>query len=950
MKVFLRILIALSWLLLQGCGGGSSAESLDSSVRIGYISKQNIIPAVWEFSFENDEALQSFQWQFSDDTFSSRVSGQQRQVVHTFTESGVHKVRLLYTTVDGKEGVVESDVIVKAGSVSGDLFAALNTLVDVDTRDTKEPSDENNSFATAQPLTASSRIAGVVDSNDPIDVYQVQLQKDQSINVQVADQINQTFAAIRVQVFTSDHIDTAIFEATTQPDAGHLSLPFIAPSTDRYFIKLTAISPQAFNTSAGIQNSHGIYSLHVDVAADYSHFVAGELVVMMKNQREYQAQGISSKMDLGRIKGLSLTSARQFMATKNIAFSRELDDNSHWQTLQVAKLLATQEDVLYAEPNWRRYPSAATEPSFNTLSNVSDPLFSSQWHYAAINLESAWESMNSRGSDAVIVAILDTGVLINHPDLSANLIAGYDFIDDDTDANDPGDKSINGQQSSFHGTHVAGTVAAIEGSAINGGIGGTGVAPGVKIMPVRVLGSEGGTSLQVIAGLCFAAQLNSSDHSLCRNVPVGSTADVINLSLGGANFSNTEQAVYNAVMDKDIIVIAAAGNKATSVPYYPAAYDNVISVSATNRKTELASYSNFGDRIDVAAPGGDFSVDDGVLSTLGDDSNGSARLTYGYLQGTSMAAPHVAGVAALMKSIKPELTHNEFRGLLTAGDLTQDIGSTGQDYLYGFGLIDAHKSVLKLIENARPQILSSVGDVFFDVSQIQRQFTLSARGVDETALGTINVTIAGSENGDDSSWLTLDRTQGLGQYTLTAVRGDRVEGRYNARIVISSDRADIDDVVINVVLQVGNAALSANAGVQYVVLFSANAVANELGKLEGVAGDNGLRVSNGKYSYRIEDLEKGDYTILAGSDLDFDGSICDGGESCGQYPTLSQKGILTISEDNPNLNIDLTVNYLTTSIGTSAFHLFDELAPQPVEKFSHETSSEYKTTLQAPDP
>ena len=354
---------------------------------------------------------------------------------------------------------------------------------------------------------------------------------------------------------------------------------------------------------------------------------------------------------------------------------------------------------------------------------------------------------------------------------------GYDFIDGDSNANDPGDKSINGQRSSFHGTHVAGTVAAVEGD----NIGGTGVAPGVKIMPVRVLGPKGGTSMEVISGLCFAAQLTSGDNALCSNVPSGNAAHIINLSLGGPGFSNTEQAVYQAIIDKGIIVIAAAGNEATSEVSYPAGYDNVISVSATNRKTEKASYSNFGRTIDVAAPGGDFSVDKGVLSTWGNDLSGSVRLTYGYLQGTSMASPHVAGVAALMKSIKSDLTHNEFRGLLIAGKLTQDIGASGKDDLFGYGLIDAQKAVLELLSSAGPQILSSVSNVFFDVSQSTRNFTLSAAGVtNESELGNVTYQIMGADNGQGGSWLSLSRPSGLGNYIATVNRGDMVEGTHEA--------------------------------------------------------------------------------------------------------------------------------------------------------------------------
>jgi serine protease len=930
------LILLLVSVLLQGCSesvGGSLFASDD--VQIGYVSKEDIIPARWEFSLESDEEIASIQWQFSDENFENHSSAQSERVTHTFTQAGLHRIRLQYETVGGKSGMAENEVIIQSGSISGTIFGALNTLVDVDTREPEEPNAENNSFASAQPLASNSRLSGVVDANDPVDFYQVQLQRDQTINLQVADQVNNSFEAIQFQVFSSDNINTPLFEASTQPGTGHLGTPFLTPDNGSYFIKLTAISPTSSEVLVEGElkelNSHGNYSLQIEAAITNADFVAGELIVMMKqatgnntsSQFKTQAQGLNpiqglvTRADLGRIKTLSLTSARQFMATKNINFSVSLANNSRWQTLQVARLLSAQDDVLYAEPNWRRYPSVLSPQ------NLTDPLYSSQWHYDSINLESAWQAMDSRGRAEVIVAVLDTGVLTAHPDLVSNLVPGYDFIDGDADANDPGDRSISGQRSSFHGTHVAGTIAAAAND-----VGGTGIAPGVKIMPVRVLGQDGGSSFEIIAGLCFAAQLNSGNNSLCRNVPSGSPADIINLSLGGPDFSVTEQAVYDAVMNKGIIVIAAAGNESTSVPTYPAAYRDVISVSATNRNTELASYSNFGNLIDVAAPGGDFASDQGVLSSWGDDLSGTTELTYGYLQGTSMAAPHVAGVAALMKSVDPGLTHEIFRAHLVAGLLSQDIGDVGKDNKFGYGLIDAHKAVLALLGNGTPKILTSDSSVFFDVSQVARSFTLIESGVDDVSeLGVITTTINNTR-----SWLTLNKQSGLGEYIATVDRGGLVEGVYEASITVTSSLSGIDDVVITVVLQIGNALLTANAGVQYVLLIDPDAKPNADGTIPSEAGSRALIANNGQYSYEITGISKGQYIISTGSDLDLDNVICDAGESCGQYPTLAQSSILVISEEQPSLDINMTVNYLTSSIGVASVFGGELITSRAIEK------------------
>ena len=916
-------------ILLSGCSESSDSAGGFSNdvVEIGYLSKENVIPAVWEFSFDANEELSSIQWQFSDEDFVSHSSARNENVTHTFNQAGVHQIRLRYETASGKSGTAANDVIIQSGSISGTIFAALNTLVDVDTREPAEPNAENDSFASAQPLAANSRLSGVVDIDDTVDFYQVQLQKDQTINLQVADQVFNSFESIQFQVFTDLDTVTPLFNANTQAGSGHLDTPFTVPESGSYFIKLTAISPTPPGVGANEIHSHGNYSLQIEAAIESADFVAGELIVMMKESNQAQAKiqiqglnqfkGLATRMDLGRIKALSVTSARQFMAAKNISFSASLDNDSRWQTLQVARLLAAQDDVLYAEPNWKRYPTALSPP------DVTDPLYSSQWHYDSINLESAWQEMGSRGNAAVTVAVLDTGVLTTHPDLDGNLVPGYDFIDNDTNANDPGDKSIGGQRSSFHGTHVAGTIAAEMNN-----IGGTGIAPGVKIMPVRVLGRDGGSSSQIIAGLCFAAQLSTGNNPSCNNVPSADAVDIINLSLGGPGFSDIEQAVYKAVIVKGIIVIAAAGNEATSAPFYPAGYGEVISVSATNRNTELASYSNFGSLIDVAAPGGDFASDQGVLSSWGDDLNGTAELTYGYLQGTSMAAPHVAGVAALMKSIDPGLTHEVFRAHLIGGDLTQDIGDTSKDNKFGYGLIDAHKAVLAVSGIGVPKILTSANSVFFDVSQVTRSFTLIHSGVAEaTDLDTVTVEI-----GSEGSWLALNKTEGLGEYIATVTRGSMLEGSYETKITVSSTVSGIDDVEIAVILQIGNAELTANAGVQYVLILDADVEATADGVFPSVAGSRALLAAQGEYSYQITGLEKGRYTVSTGSDLDFDNVICDAGESCGQYPTLAQSSILVISEEQPALDINMTVNYLTSSIGAASVFDGELITPRAIEK------------------
>lgn len=945
--------LALSMLifLLAGCtppddksSACSSAYNQDSGVRISTVGTPEFIaPATWVFEPVENFELVSYQWSFSDDPNSQVNPTYTRTAEHTFKEPGRYRVCLRYTTGGGAKSSVESEVIIGAGSISGTITAALNTDVDVDTRDPNEPYVNNNSFDDAQIISSSARLSGVVDQYDREDFYQVYLQSGQRITLGITEEGPSGFEAVRLALYsataTINNQTSADIMVETDLDTGQHSPIVIAPTTGSYYIKVSAISPRIINQGFGPSIlSHNIYSLAIDApnsaaSSALGSYALDEVNIMLKADRQYQAQGLTTKMDLGRIKTLTLADAQAFLSSQNITVANRFfvassqnmgasqnisAEYRHWQTLQVIEALASHPDILYAEPNWKRYPAALTP--------INDPYYSTQWHYNMINVPQAWQAMGSRGDNDVIVAVLDTGVLTRHPDLLGNLVAGHDFVDDDADANDPGDKSINGQRSSFHGTHVAGTIAASAGN----GIGGVGIAAGVKVMPVRVLGQGGGFASDIIKGVCYAAGLSTqqSGSSACNNTSAASTAsDVINLSLGGPGYSDIENALYNEVIAKGIIVIAAAGNESTSAAFYPASYNNVISVSAVNKNREQADYSNFGSAIDIAAPGGDFLVDNGILSTLGDDQHGTTEMIYGSLQGTSMAAPHVAGVVALMKSVKPELTQSEFLTHLKSGALTQDLGADGKDNIFGWGLIDAQKAILLVQEAPEPQIISSNNRLFFNISQGIRStqsFTLIAAGVDNNAaLGEISVQIVGGESNTsdanpDDRWISLDKNLGLGLYQVTVDRTDLLEGVYQAELIVSSSLVEVADITITVQLQVGNSAVFSNAGVQYVFIIQEDAEPDAEGNLYSAALSPPLVAFEGKYRYQIRGLKKGRYLVSTGSDLDLDNFICDPGESCGQYPTLEQPKVVIISEDQPQATANMAVGYLNMSRANSA--------------------------------
>ncbi|MCA9665588.1 MAG: S8 family serine peptidase [Myxococcales bacterium] len=415
----------------------------------------------------------------------------------------------------------------------------------------------------------------------------------------------------------------------------------------------------------------------------------GELIVKF---RRSATRAVAALQRVGRTRVVD-----ERLLTEQVRVVRLADDSDATMQRALATLRA-RADVIYAEPN--RLRRAYLQPN--------DELYWLQWNLRAVEAERAWDI--TVGSSDIVVAVVDSGIKHGHPDLAGRLVPGYDFVANDLTSGDgdgwdpnPDDPS----RSIYHGTHVAGIIAA---SAHNGR-GVAGIDWRCMIQPVRVLGTlRSGTDADVAAGIRWAAGLP------VKNVPPNPTpARVINLSLGNPNSSTTLTDAVRAAIERGVIVIAAAGNDGISTDnIYPANIPGVITVGALEHSGRRAAYSNWGRAVDVMAPGGNIKqwLPDcdqsqhgdlcraGVVSTMfiyGQDGG----YAYQALDGTSQATPLVSGIVSLMLSVNRALTPRD--ALLVLRGSTDSRAQCPEGC--GSGLIRADAAV----RNARSSSSQSVG-------------------------------------------------------------------------------------------------------------------------------------------------------------------------------------------------------------------------------------------------
>jgi serine protease len=817
-------------------------------------------------------------------------------------------------------------------TLAGTVTAASAQVVDGDTNDPLQGSQPNDDGTHAQQVPSAVTIGGWASAAaDPVDAYRARLAAGQRVTLAIAG------AAPGEEPPDLDLCLYDVLDETTPVDcsagAGQVEALDVSKGGE-YFVMVTAVQG-----ASGYTLTLGIAGASQPALRVRAEFVPGEVVVRFKDGGVGKSAargaagppaaggGLAAKASAlgvvplagepGRpvLLGLGGGEAARRQALAALGAARPLPGPSgppmdpiaaeKWETLQAVKALRARPDVESADPNY----------VLHAMDTPTDPLFPYQWHYPFIRLPQAWDVPGTDGR--VVVAVADTGVFLAHPDLQAQLVPGYDFISDaarardddgiDPNADDPGDQAAAGA-SSWHGTHIAGTIAA----GTNNGQGVAGVGRGARVMPIRVLGVGGGTSYDLIQGALYAAGLPNDS----KTVPAeADRASILNLSLGCLDcFSATEQAAFAEVRNAGVTIVAAAGNENTDAPSYPASYPGVVSVSAVDMASARAPYSNLGPNVDVAAPGGNTGADldgngygDGILSTIVDDRNGTREPAWAFYQGTSMAAPHVAGVVALMKAVCPSLTPAQLDDLLSSGTITDDLGDAGRDDVFGHGLIDAVAAVQGAQQACgqppAPALEVTPTNLDFGSAEEALELTLARTGEGALRLAEGDPAVA------DVPWLAVtplavDPDTGLGTWGATVDRAGLHDGRYAGSITFNVQGGW--SVVVPVKLQVGAPAGPGDLGYLYVLL-----VDEGVGAVAQAEG----RGTSGSYAFSFAGVGAGAYLVVAGTDLDGDGDICDDGEACGAWPTLGAPAPLEVDADR--FGLDFTAAFIVDLAGAA---------------------------------
>ena len=876
----------------------------------------------------------------------------------TFTPDivGVYAVGLVVN--DGQASSVADAAVITVTSptvgpfsVSGTVFATNVSTVDSDTNDPNQLGRAgNNTFGTAQISGNPGLVVGYVNQpstgpagpnfagGDVSDIYVADMSAGQVVELNFGDAVN---ADLDIYVYDSlgtlagSSIGTARSECVLVRRSGV------------FFIQVFAFrNASTYELSWGAPRPTSTCPNVTPATAGATSFVPGEVVAKTgtSGADTARARSMSLLQGAGMVvkaqasadspflmqlpasiaqRAQSLRTLRIGDRARALSASRAPEpvhaapaDASEatrlaFDTVIATKLLRNSGQFAYAELN---LVVEQAQVAYGTWP-PNDTALARQPHLELIKLPQAFAALNSitpRPSYTPIVAVVDTGIVADHPDIQRMLVSGYDFVSNPVNGGDgngidadPNDASPAGAGGVFHGTHVAGTVAA---ETFNG-VGVVGVAPMARIMPVRVLGVSGsGTSYDIAQGILYAAGLVNDSGT----VP-GRRADVINLSLRSpgscsALFAN---AVARA-RAQGSIVVAAAGNDNGAAVGQPANCPGAIAVSAIAYDGAIATYSNIGPEVAVTAPGGDPSRSSpagrdeiwSLSATFVTNAAGatSRQPNYRGLQGTSMAAPHVAGVLAMMRAVNPSLSPATIDGLLASGAMTDEVGAAGRDNLFGYGRINALKAVLAT--GATPAVLPTlqVSPTLLDFGSTLTQLTVTVTQVNGSA--------------DTPAQYRSNALNQQAVLVLVPSGGNPVNGPFTYIVDIDRNLLSPSETVIQVVLtsQQGRtytfdvelsprpvlAPAQRGVGPLYVVAIDAD------NPIVSTIASTTAQSATPTYSYTMTGVNVPRVVIAAGTDLDNDGFICGSAEPCGAFATLGSPNVLQMNGNKTGVTFSLS--------------------------------------------
>ena len=845
-------------------------------------------------------------------------------------------------------------------SLSGTIAVAAYAGVDKDIETTCGVfSVENNAIDDPQYITNPVTLGGYISGNqgsysnrvdnptvfcpqpgyvaDMFDFFQVVLVENQELALSVfyadsddAYYSNPLNVKLRLLDPLNSNAEVASIDITTE---GTNTLTI--PASQDFIIEVSATAdssaPALYTLSLSQSASAGLSSKLVSQLN--SEFVPGEVVVKYREPETaplakgpqksvsrsaaHSSNALSNTLarftnlakvgDVGREAKLLRMDANALASTMSFDVSNVMSAamKDKWRTLKMIEELNEQPEVLYAEPNYLMRVTG----TINSPSDIQDANYPQQFNIPMLALPAAWQVSSGEG---VTVAVIDTGIYSNHSDLNDNISAGgYDFVlSTQTEGDGTGGRDNNPEEEggTIHGTHVAGIVAA-EGNSI--GI--RGVAYDAGIIPLRALGSDGvGTSADIAEAILYAAGLVSAGGQR-----LAEPADVINLSLGSTDASSVMEEAIEQAVAAGSIVVAAAGNDGNSQEFYPAAFEGVIGVSSVDERKSRSSFSNFGSYVDVAAPGGTGSdksyfdgFQDGILSTV-------YASEYAALRGTSMAAPHVSGVIALMKAVNPALTPAAFSILLNNNEnpITDNIDMPGfsaadNARFFGQGLINASKAVAVAAEAdipdtliVSPAQLGFVGGNSEAVLRLSNPGTVGDLQVESvTASNVALVTVA-------PAGVLVD---GLGDYNV-AIDMQQVAGNTaSASISVSYRLSGVLQAPVTVPLFISRSAVASatvgNLNVYLVRWEDLEQAQNNGDDLVDIYDNVGGQLNDGAYTFTFNDVPPGLYLLEASTDNDGDRIWFDRGEAVGGYPLLSESRLIEVSEEDL-ADLDFEVGY-----------------------------------------